>query len=137
MLETHVFSKPITQSARKCPHKPASLSVIAGSGKGVVSFNSAVKPGTPVDPGGPVWQRKDHTDPRACACSAEEELSTLTETWEDKVTHICPKSSVHGPQSTLSPREPEHSVCSSPADAILHISTLAALPEQTPLPRSA
>lgn len=48
MLETHVLSKPITQSARKCSHKPASLSVIAGSGKGVVSFNSAVKPGTPV-----------------------------------------------------------------------------------------
>lgn len=52
VLETHVLSKPITQRARKCPHKPASLPVIAGSDKGVVSFNSAVKPGTPVVPFG-------------------------------------------------------------------------------------
>lgn len=57
-----------------------------------------------------------------------EEPSTLTATWEDK-PHIYALSLLF---KHTQPREPGHSVCSYPADHLLHTSALRALPERNP-----
>lgn len=96
VLETHVFSKLISQNGRKCPHSQC-LSLLQ------LRVTKESPPSTLLENLGPWWSHlamkvsEVATSMRSlCPVGAEHR----TGPWEDKVTHTCSKSAVHGPQDT-------------------------------------